>query len=182
MWQEPHLACPSHLCRMPSSAPRRAASRVVPSVTSMVFPDGSTVNVDICSFLAVVERSFSRVLVDRRARSVIDRSFLHRLDDERNLVLGEMGVERQRDRAIRHFFGDEIVAAAMAALEIMPLQMQWIAVGRGFHLLEPQILHDGVAAGTSEAGPKMDHIEKPVYLGHVGADVRWFDALEGLHI
>src|SRR6266567_8565808 len=93
-----------------------------------------------------------------------------------------MGVERQRDRAIRHFFGDEKIAAAMAALEIMPLQMQWIAVGRGFHLLEPQILHDGVAAGTGEAGPEMDHIEKPVYLGDVGADVRRLDALKGLHV
>src|SRR6266702_6752449 len=93
-----------------------------------------------------------------------------------------MSVERQRDRAIRHLFGDEIIAAAMAALEIMPLQMQWIAVGRGFDLLKPQILDDGVAAGTGEAGPEMDDVEKPVHLGDVGADVRWFDALEGLHI
>src|SRR5581483_9627915 len=47
MWQEPHLAWPSHLCRMPISAPSKAAKIVVPSPTSIVLPAGRTVSVDI---------------------------------------------------------------------------------------------------------------------------------------
>src|SRR6266567_4385717 len=111
IWQLPHLACPSHLWRMPISAPRSAASRVVPSDTSIVLPNGMTVSSDIFPFLVLLH-----VLIDCRTRSDIDRGVLHRPDDEFNLIFGQMGVEGQRDRAIRHLFSDEIIAATIAEL------------------------------------------------------------------
>ena len=57
-----------------------------------------------------------------------------------------------------------------------------MAVGRGFHLLDPQILDDGVAAGTRKARAEMHDVEKPVHLGHVGADIGRLDPLERLHV
>ena len=66
----------------------------------------------------------------------------------------EMGVERQRHGAVRHLLGHQEVAAAVAELEIVPLQMQRIAIGRGLDVLDAQILDDRVAAGAREAGPR----------------------------
>src|SRR6266702_5778739 len=162
MWQEPHLAWASHLWRIPISAPRSAANSVVPSVTSIVLPDGMTVSSDISRFLVLLQ-----MLIDSCARPDIDRGVLHRTDDEFDLIFRQMGMERQRDGAIRHLLGDEEVAAAIAEIEIVPLQMQRIAVGGGFHLLDPKIFDDGVAAGARKSRPEMDDIEKPVHLGHV---------------
>src|SRR5450756_1546846 len=43
--------------------------------------------------LLLLDEVIPKVLVDRRARTDIDGSLLHRLDDEGDLVFGEMGVE-----------------------------------------------------------------------------------------
>src|SRR6266567_3939872 len=177
MWQLPHLACPSHLWRMPISAPRSADNRLVPSPTTIVLPDGMTVSIDIDPFLV-----WLHILIDCGTRSDIDRGILHRTDDEFDLIFRQVGMKRQCHGAIRHLLGDEIIAAAIAELEIVPLQMQRIAVGRGLHLLHSQIFHDGIAAGAAKARPEMNDVEKPVHLGYVGADVRILDPLERLHM
>src|SRR5208282_3302159 len=76
MWQVPQLG--SHLWLSAASAPRIAASRVIPSVTSTVLPDGIMVSVDIEPLLVFLPSDVRYLCtsIDCRPGPDIDRGIL----------------------------------------------------------------------------------------------------------
>lgn len=89
-----------------------------------------------------------------------------------------MGVKRQRQGAIGDLFGNKEIATSIAEFEVVALQVQRMAISDGFNLGDSQIIDDGIATGSREACSKMDEIEQPIHLGHMGTNVRRLDALK----
>ena len=55
-----------------------------------------------------------RLQIDRRSGTDVDGRVLHRLNDERDLILAQMRVERQPDRAVGDFLRHQEIAAPVS--------------------------------------------------------------------
>src|SRR6266496_4489881 len=94
-------------------------------------------------------------LVDRRSRAHVDRRILRRAHDEAYVFLGDVAMERQRQRAVGDLFRDEEVALRVTQLRIVILQMQRIAERRGFDVLGSEVVENLVARAPGETRAQM---------------------------